>query len=161
MARTSGNGYGLEVFGFDELEKAFERCGKRYPDEADALLMAAGQNAGKRVRSLTPVKTGKLRRSWRVKSVKLYKGGTVRVVRIQSSAPHAHLVELGHEIVSGGRSRERGRKLNRVQRSVRGIKSHGRVEGRYMLEQTMTEANEAFRHNVERMFDKITEDIQE
>ena len=111
-----------DVFGFDELEKAFTRCEKRYPNETDALLMAAGRQVNKKVKSLTPVKTKKLRNSWRLKKVKLYKGGKVRVVREQSTAPHAHLVELGHELVSGGRTREKGRKLNRLQRSIRGIK---------------------------------------
>lgn len=112
MAKT------VDVFGFDELKKAFERCEKRYPDYADALLMAQGQAVNKRTKSLTPVRTKKLRNSWRLKKVKLYKGGKVRIVRIQSAAPHAHLIELGHEIVTGGKTRERGRTLNRVQRSV-------------------------------------------
>ena len=104
----------IDVFGFEELEKAFKRCEKRYPNEADALLMAAGQQVNKRVKALTPVRTKKLRNSWRLKKVKLYKGGKVRVVREQTTAPHGHLIELGHEIVRGGKTRERGRKLNRV-----------------------------------------------
>ncbi|MBQ3462851.1 MAG: HK97 gp10 family phage protein, partial [Clostridia bacterium] len=103
MART------VDVFGFDELEKAFKRCEKRYPNEADAFLMAEGQAVNKRTKALTPVRTRKLRNSWRLKKVKLYKGGKVRVVREQTTAPHGHLVELGHEVVRGGRSRERGR----------------------------------------------------
>lgn len=150
----------IDVFGFEELEKAFTRCEKRYPNEADALLMAAGQAVNKKVKSLTPVRTGKLRNSWRLKKVKLYKGGKVRVVREQSAAPHAHLIELGHEKVSGGRSRENGRRLNRVQRSVRGISSGGRVEGKHMLEKSLTEANGSFKASVEEMLERITEDIR-
>ena len=38
MARKS-----VDVFGFDELEKAFKRIEKRYPNQADALLMTRGQ----------------------------------------------------------------------------------------------------------------------
>ncbi len=69
----------------------------------------------------------------------------MRVVRVQSTAPHAHLIELGHKIVSGGRTRERGRKLNRVQRSARGIKSgSGYVQGDFMLEKSMSEAQAKF-----------------
>ena len=122
--------------------------------------MAAGRQVNKKVKSLTPVKTKKLRNSWRLKKVKLYKGGKVRVVREQSTAPHAHLVELGHELVSGGRTREKGRKLNRLQRSIRGIKSKGRVEGQYMLKKSITEANTTFRSSVEKMLDKLTKDIR-
>ncbi len=150
----------VDVFGFDELQKAFERCEKRYPDQADALLMAQGQAVNKRTKSLTPVRTKKLRNSWRLKKVKLYKGGKVRVVRIQSVAPHAHLIELGHEIVRGGRTRERGRKLNRVQRSARSITSRGRVEGKFMLEKSMSEAQSRFEGDANKMLERLTEDIK-
>ena len=102
----------IDVFGFDELEKAMKQCEKNYPSQADAFLMAEGRAVNKRTKSLTPVRTKKLLNSWRTKKVKLYKDGKVRVVRVQSTAPHAHLIELGHKIVSGGRTRERGRKLN-------------------------------------------------
>ena len=154
MART------VDVFGFDELEKAFKRCEKRYPNKADALLMAQGQQVNKKVKSLTPVRTRKLRNSWRLKKVKLYKGGKVRVVREQSTAPHAHLIELGHEIVRGGRTRERGRKLNRIQCSARGIKSGGRVEGVHMLEKSISEARSRFSGEVQRMIDDLTSDLK-
>lgn len=150
----------VDVFGFDELEKAFKKCEKKYPDQADALLMAQGQAVNKKTKSLTPVRTKKLRNSWRLKKVKLYKNGKVRVVRIQSTAPHAHLIELGHEIVRGGKTRERGRTLNRVQRSARGITSGGRVEGKFMLDKSMSEAQARFESNAEKMIDKLTSDIQ-
>lgn len=150
----------VDVFGFDELEKAFNRMEKKYPDKADAMLMALGQAANKRTKALTPVRTKKLRKSWRLKKVKLYKSGTVRVVRVQSTAPHAHLVEYGHEIVKGGKTRERGRTLNRVQRSARGITSHGRVEGKYMLEKAMTETRPAFNRDAEKLLDAICEEVE-
>lgn len=150
----------IDVFGFEELEKAFKRCEKRYPNEADAMLMAAGQQVNKRVKALTPVRTKKLRNSWRLKKVKLYKGGKVRVVREQTTAPHGHLIELGHEIVRGGKTRERGRTLNRVQRSARGIKSGGRVEGKHMLEKSMSEAQARFNGDARKMLDRLTKDIQ-
>ena len=150
----------IDVFGFEELEKAFKRCEKRYPNEADALLMAAGQQVNKRVKALTPVRTKKLRNSWRLKKVKLYKGGKVRVVREQTTAPHGHLIELGHEIVRGGKTRERGRKLNRVQRSARGIKSGGRVEGIHMLEKSLSEARSRFESDADTMLGRLTKDVQ-
>ena len=77
-----------DVFGFDELEKSFKRFEKKYPDKADALLMTQGQAVNRRTKSLTPVKTKKLRNSWRLKKVKLYKGGTVRAsYRVVSVPP--------------------------------------------------------------------------
>lgn len=150
----------IDVFGFDELEKAFKRCEKNYPNQADAFLMAEGQAVNKKTKSLTPVRTKKLRNSWRLKKVKQYKSGKVRVVRIQSTAPHAHLIELGHEVVSGGRTRERGRTLNRVQRSARGIKYGGYVEGKHMLEKSISEARTKFESGAQKMLDRVTKDIQ-
>lgn len=155
-----------DLFGFDELEKAFERMEKRYPNQADALLMAQGSQTNKRVKALSPVYTGKippkskikpgqLKKSWKLQKVKLYKGGTVRVVRIMSSAPHAHLIEYGHENVRGGSTRVRGKNLNRVQRAVRGITSHGRTEGKFILEKAITEAGKRFGRDAQKMLDKL------
>ena len=122
----------IDVFGFDELEKAMKQCEKNYPSQADAFLMAEGRAVNKRTKSLTPVRTKKLLNSWRTKKVKLYKDGT----------------------------RERGRKLNRVQRSARGIKSGGYVQGDFMLEKSMSEAQAKFNSGAEKLLDKITKDIQ-
>lgn len=58
-----------DVFGFDELEKSFKRFEKNYPDKADAVLMAQGQAVNRKTKSLTPVKTKKLRNSWRLKKL--------------------------------------------------------------------------------------------
>lgn len=68
----------IDVFGFDELEKAMKQCEKNYPSQADAFLMAEGRAVNKRTKSLTPVRTKKLLNSWRTKKVKLYKDGKVR-----------------------------------------------------------------------------------
>lgn len=121
--------------------------------------MAQGQAVNRKTKSLTPVKTKKLRNSWRLKKVKLYKGGTVRVVRIQTGAPHGHLVEYGHEIYRGGKTRVRGKKLNRVQMDARGIKHLGRVEGKLVLYTAMTEAQSRFDRDANKMLDKLVEEF--
>lgn len=179
-----------DVFGFDELKKAFDKCGKKYPNNADALLMSHGQAVQKKTKADTPVykgkisakskiKPGQLQKSWRVKPPKLYQGEKYRVVRIQSAAPHAHLIEDGHEMVSGGssylsertgtvisRGRNKGkqkmirRKMNAAERSIRGVKGKGFVEGKYMLEKAMSEARSRFEHDAEKMIDDLTRDIQ-
>ena len=121
--------------------------------------MTQGQAVNRKTKSLTPVKTKKLRNSWRLKKVKLYKGGTVRVVRIQTGAPHGHLVEYGHEIYRGGKTRVRGKKLNRVQMNARGIKHLGRVEGKLVLYTAMTEAQSRFDREANKMLDKLVEEF--
>lgn len=144
-----------DLFGFEELEKSFKRLQKKYPNAVDAMLMAQAQAVSKKTKANTPVKTKKLRNSWRVKKVKEYKGGKVRVVRIQSNANHAHLVEYGHETYTTGGRKGKVARLNGVQRSVRGIKKHGRVEGKNMLADAMKEAQTRFYGEAQKTLDKL------
>lgn len=158
-------------FGIEELEKAFNRMSKKYDDKADALLMAQGRVAVNKTKQKTPVgKTKKLKGSWRLKAVKEY--GKTKVVRIQTEAPHGHLVEQGHEIVSRERSRNNGRyateaskigktsRYNAVQKSIRGIKSGGRVEGKKMLETTMKAVQANFFQAAEKMLNEVTDEVE-
>jgi len=147
------------TFGFDELQKAFSRIEKKYPDKVDAMLAAQGRLVTNRTKSKTPVgKTKKLKSSWRMKKPKMY--GKTRVVRVQSEAPHAHLVEDGHEIVRGGKTRVNGRKLNVVERGVRGIKSGGRVEGKKMLEQSFKDMEASFSKSAEKLLSDLTSEVE-
>jgi hypothetical protein len=147
------------TFGFEELQKAFNHIEKKYPDKTDAMLMALGRMATSKTKAKTPIgKTKKLRGSWRLKKPKRY--GKSRVVRTQSQAPHAHLVELGHEIVRGGKTRKRGRYLNTMERKVRGIQSKGRVEGKKMLETSFKEMETTFNKSVEKLLDDLTSEVE-
>lgn len=147
------------TFGFDELQKAFNRIEKKYPNKTDAMLAAQGRIATNKTKSKTPVgKTKKLKSSWRMKKPKQY--GKTRVVRTQSEAPHAHLVEDGHEVVRGGKTRVNGRKLNVLQRGIRGIKSGGRVEGKKMLETSFKEMESTFNKSAEKLLDDLTSEVE-
>lgn len=157
----------VDVFGFDELLKDFKKVEKNYPNKADALLAAYGKATLKRTKALTPIGTKKLVNrkqrlyaTWRLKKVKLYKNGTVRVVRIQSSAPHAHLVEDGHIIARGGKTRERGKKLNAVELSGRGITVSGRVEGKHMLRNAISEARSRFPSDAEKLLNELVAELE-
>jgi len=147
------------LFGFDDLDKAFKKAVNKYPEKSDALLIAGARLAQSKTKADTPVgKTKKLRASWRVKPPKTYRQS--RVVRVQSQAPHAHLVELGHLLVRGGKLRQGGRELNVVQRAVRGITVGGRVEGKFMLEKAMKAVTTSFNNDVEKMMDKLLGDLE-
>jgi len=148
-----------DVFGFDELKKAFDKMEQKFPDKTDAMLSALAKTASTKTRAKTPIgKTKKLRGSWRVKKPKKY--GSSRVVRWQSTARHAHLVEQGHEIIRGGSSRRKGKKLNTFQRTVRGIQSKGRVEGKKMIENTVKEMESAFEKSAQKLLDELTKDVE-
>lgn len=147
------------TFGFDNLQTAFNRIEKKYPDKTDAMLMAMGRVVTSKTKAKTPVgKTKKLKSSWRLKKPKKY--GKTRVVRTQSQASHAHLVELGHEIVRGGRTRKNGRNLNTMERKVRGIQSNGKVEGKKMLETSFEEMESSFYKSAEKLLDDLTNEVE-
>ena len=85
MARKS-----KDVFGFDELAKAFDKMKDRYDDEAVALLAAETRQAKKRVKQQTPKLTGNLRKGWKEKKPKEYQNGKYRVGLVYNDAPHGH-----------------------------------------------------------------------
>jgi len=148
-----------DLFGFDEFDKALKKAITKYPQKTDALLVSAGNVTNKSTKSKTPIgKTKKLRPSWRVLKPKTY--GQTRVVRVQSGAPHAHLVEQGHRIVRGGRLRKGGREMNALQRAVRGISIKGEVEGKKMLESSMKEITSRFNTDLDKMVDDLLKDVE-
>lgn len=149
-----------DVFGFEELEKAFLRMEKRYKSRGDAMLAAQASQAAKRLRQIAPVNTGKLKKSVRTLKPKEFKGGKVIVSRIQNTAPHMHLVELGHNVYTSRRKVGKITKYNKSGRKAAGITSHGRVEGKFMIDKILTEMRSRFPKEAEKLIDKITKEVQ-
>ena len=150
-----------DVFGIEELQKEFEKMEKKYPNKADALLMAEGRTVNKRVKQLTSTKTkkktGNLLKSWKLKPVKLYKDGTVRVVWEKSEAPHAHLIEEGHEIYHGkGRGNRGVRSKRKLKKTFVGKRTHAYK----LLETAMKETESHFQGEVKKMFDDLIKDVE-
>ena len=153
MAKDDG------TFGFEDLQKAFNRMEQKYPNKTDAMLMAMTRVAANRTKGKTPVgKTKKLKSTWRSKKPKVY--GKVRVGRMQSASRYAHLVEDGHEIVSGGKGSKNGRKLNVLQRAVRGVKSGGRTKGHKMIESTMKDIESTFDKSAEKLLADLVSEVE-
>lgn len=158
----------VDVFGFDELESAFEGMRSKYAVQSDALLAASAMQAAKRARQLSPRVTGYLRRNWRYLKPISYKGGTVRVSCVRNIAYHAHLVEYGHEIYTTGINKKTGKmektgkvsKYNAAGRRTYGIKNHGRTQGKYILRSVMQEFESRYPKSVEEILDKITKELE-
>lgn len=147
------------TFGFEDLEKAFKRIEQKYPNKTDAMLMAMARVAANRTKGKTPVgKTKKLKGTWRTKKPKVY--GKARVARMQSASRYAHLVEDGHEIVSGGKSTLNGRKLNALGRKIKGVKVGGRTKGAKMIEQSMSDIESTFDKNAQKLVDDLTREVE-
>lgn len=147
------------TFGFEDLEKAFKRIEQKYPNKTDAMLMSMARVAANRTKSKTPVgKTKKLKNTWRTKKPKVY--GKTRVARMQSASRYAHLVEDGHEIVSGGKNNIGGRKLNALGRKIKGVKVGGKTKGAKMIQQAMTDIESTFDKNAQKLVNDLTREVE-
>ena len=154
MAKNDG------TFGFEDLQKAFNRIEQKYKYKTDAMLMVMANVTRQRVRSKTPTgKTKKLKGSWRTKKPKTF--GKARVARVQTENRYGHVVEDGHRVVTGGSTVGRnGRKLNILQRGIRGISVGGKTKGEKMIEDTVKELNSTFEKNAKKLLDDLTSEVE-
>ena len=154
MAKDDG------TFGFEDLQKAFNRIEQKYENKTDAMLMAMANVTRQRVRAKTPTgKTKKLKGSWRTKKPKTF--GKARVARVQTENRYGHVVEEGHRVVTGGSTVDRnGRKLNVLQRGIRGISVGGKTKGEKMIEDTVKELNATFEKNAKKLLDDLTSEVE-
>ena len=154
MAKNDG------TFGFEDLQKAFNRIEQKYENKTDAMLMAMANITRQRVRSKTPTgKTKKLKGSWRTKKPKTF--GKARVARVQTENRYGHVVEEGHRVVTGGSTVGRnGRKLNVLQRGIRGISIGGKTKGEKMIEDTVKELNATFEKNAKKLLNDLTSEVE-
>lgn len=148
------------TFGFEDLERAFKKTVSKFDSKTDAMLMAMTNVARSRIRANSPSgKTRKLVGSWRTKKPKVY--GRARVARVQSQNRYAHTVEEGHNVVSGGSTVGRnGRRLNVIQRRVRGVSVGGRTQAVKMIDKSMRELKSAFGKNANKLLDDLTKEVQ-
>ncbi len=154
-----------DVFGFDELEKAFDRVKEKYVDEADALLQSLATQTNKRLRQLAPTGVGSknpgtLKKSYRAKKPKNYKSGKVKVARVENIAAHGHLYELGHEIYTAKRKSGKVQQYNALGRRIKGITHHGRVKGRYLFDKALSELRTKLPKETEKILKKVTKDVE-
>ena len=154
MAKNDG------TFGFEDLQKAFNRIEQKYKYKTDAMLMVMANVTRQRVRSKTPTgKTKKLKGSWRTKKPKTF--GKARVARVQTENRYGHVVEDGHKVVTGGSTvRRNGRKLNVLERGIRGISVGGKTKGEKMIEDTVKELNATFEKNAKKLLDDLTSEVE-
>ena len=154
MAKNDG------TFGFEDLQKAFNRIEQKYENKTDAMLMAMANVTRQRVRAKTPTrKTKKLKGSWRTKKPKTF--GKARVARVQTENRYGHVVEEGHRVVTGGSTVGRnGRKLNILQRGIRGVSVGGKTKGEKIIEDTVKELNATFEKNAKKLLDDLTSEVE-
>lgn len=152
-----------DVWGFEEMEKAFKKMSEKYDSETDAMLHAFAQQAAKRMRQVAPVgpykksrKTAKLGKTYRNQKPRVF--GDFNVSRVYTNAPHGHLVEFGHEsyTVKGKVKTGKLNRYNATARRAMGVKQHKRVEGKYLFDKVWKEFEKRFPDEAKRTFEEIT-----
>ena len=63
-------------------------------------------------------------------------------------------------MVTGGKGTVNGRKLNVVQRGIRGVKSGGKTRAAKMLESTMKDLESSFGKSAEDLLEKLTREVE-
>lgn len=84
----------FEINGLEEFSEKLQMAIKKYPDKAEEKLEDIAKKFKKSVIKKTPVRTGKLRKSYKLSKVQ--QTGRTMYIEFRSTAPHFHLVERGH-----------------------------------------------------------------
>ena len=163
-----------DVFGFEELQARFEKLETKWPNEVSRVLRTSGQAMRTRTQQLTnkgPLRKtssgnmstpGRLKRSWRLMPERYKVEGkfVYRFIRVASTAPHAHLVNIGHKLWVGGQGKGKPTVISFAGQTfkVKGSssKQQGWVQGQGMVNRAKKELLGKFGDSVEKMFDKLT-----
>lgn len=133
----------IEDVGMDEFRETLTYFEKNFPKESKKLMNKVGTKVRtivrKKARQLVKKKTGNYLKA--IKKGKVFKSGTneltVRVYPSSKRAPHAHLIEKGHRIVT-----KDGREV--------GFKT-----GYHVFDKAGTEIDSQYTEIVEKELDKI------
>jgi len=167
-----------DVFGFDDLQKSFNRIAKNYANKEEALIRAAANTAAKRLKQASPVsvghklkgnpgyKGGNFKKGWGYKYLKQNTDGVA--AQVKNESPHGHLVNYGHRMVTHkirqlkklGSTRNDGKIKTRAKEIARGQREVGFVEGNMMLAAEVKKINNELGKQVEVMFDKVTKEVR-
>lgn len=127
------------------LHDVYNTLEKKYPKRARSFIRKESnrvkRDAENNTQTDTKEKTGLLQKSWKTKTKHNKKTSEV-VGFVRNTAPHAHLVENGHEIIL-----------------EKGGESHGFVEGKHMLERAVIKSKKDFHKRVEKMLDNTLEEL--
>lgn len=124
--------------GLNEFSEKLKAIIEKYPKETEEELTKLGKSLRDDTKDRTPVKTGKLKRSYKLSDVKVSVRGT-SFVTLKNSSSRFHLVEKGHKIV------------NKKKQIV------GFVPGVHMLENSVTKLNSEMHDELDNWVNKLLE----
>lgn len=97
---------GMDVSDLSAFADQLGRAARKSPQKAKRLLQDQGTKLKAKTRSLArqrvKKKTGNYLKSIKRGKVYAYRRDDTHAIRVYSAAPHAHLIEMGHRVVSHG-----------------------------------------------------------
>lgn len=140
------DGLNFNVEGLEELERDLKKAVKKYPATMQEGLKSIAKDFKKSVKKRTPDGKNhkgdavtKLRKNYHIK---MQDDGLISEAVVYNDAPHAHLVEDGHQLVKGGKLSKGGHVI-------------GFVQGKHMMEKTRNEYKDIVPERFEKMIDDI------
>lgn len=88
----------IKIEGLEEFQKAFKDVRKKAPERIEKKAKEITEKVKDDAKENTPVRTGKLKKS--IKASKPEQIGKIFKGKVYSDAPHSHLIEEGHRLVS-------------------------------------------------------------
>lgn len=139
----------------DDLCKSFDDFLEKFGENRYELVEQAGVKMCKKVlrniEASTKEHTGNLKKAVYIATGS--KGGYAAVRNDHKKAPHAHLVEFGHDLYKGAEKKvnKYGRETN-IPRS--GRKLEGQVNGKFMYRNAINELEDELTQDAEKIIDK-------
>ena len=130
----------FKIEGVEEFGKKLKTIEKKAPDRIIRELDRQGNKLRRAVRANTPVKTGKLRKGYRLTQVEKIRGGYQK--GLYNSAPHFHLVEKGHRKVT-----QSGKEI-------------GWTNGVFMVEKTVKQEEEPMMEELQEWLDTLFQELK-
>lgn len=152
----------FEFDGLDEISETMSMIKKVYPKEIKKFMQSEGNKLKNRTiktaKSSVGVKTGNFLKS--IKRGKYYKyaenGADSIRVYAGGQAPHSHLIEYGHEMIT---PKTRTTKKSGKLRLKNGGKSVGRVLGYHIFSISADMFENTYEKDCEKFADRITETL--
>lgn len=129
----------IRLQGAIEFQEKLKLAMQRAPDRIEEKLVELGNEVRKRTQAKTPVGTTKLRRSFRLTHPESL--GNEYQIGLYSRAPHFHLVERGHRIVT------------------KSGKEAGFKPGVFMLETSVKEVEQELQSELENWMDELFKEL--
>lgn len=152
-------GISFDITGADEIGKAIEKAAKQFPHSAEKVLKKEARNISKDLKSRVDSEAkghhygeskNPLAKSFQ--TGKVIRSGSKYTTAVTSKAPHYHLYEEGHDLVTHNRKNKQGKGKIGTGKKI------GHVSGRKTVARYMAQRSEQSELIGQELLDEILKD---